>query len=250
MPAPTPSPGPILPGPDPALPAVPVLPDPGLPVIDPALPAAPGLPVPVPVPVPIPELVVIPAADPVILPLDPGLAGGTAALPMASAGVTGAPATAADCGVVSVAAPVAVAIEQPSTAEGRLEPYSRMANSGYAPAPDPSADQLAGAQQASTAPPAAPPVLPAGGAGDTKPPAGHDDPNPWHGGTGLPAPNALPAAPGSGSGNMHSSNGPSGAAAWIPNLYLVIPTAGADAIRGPLQHEHSAVSADPGSSPD
>jgi hypothetical protein len=30
----------------------------------------------------------------------------------------------------------------------------------------------------------------------------------------------------------------------------VIPTAGAEPIRGPLQHVHSAVAADPGSSPD
>jgi hypothetical protein len=68
-------------------------------------------------------------------------------------------------------------------------------------------------------------------------------------GTGLPAPNALPAAPGSGSGNTLSS-GLGSAAAWLPNQYLVIPTAGAEPIRGPLQHVHSAVAADPGSSPD
>ena len=39
-------------------------------------------------------------------------------------------------------------------------------------------------------------------------------------------------------------------AAWLPSPYLVIPTAGADPIRGPLQHVHSVDAADPGSSPD
>ena len=81
-------------------------------------------------------------------------------------------------------------------------------------------------------------------------PAGKDSPTPWPNGTGLPAPDALPAAPGSGSGNTASSGGPAGGAAWLPSPYLVIPTAGADPIRGPLQHVHSAVAADPGSSPD
>ena len=46
------------------------------------------------------------------------------------------------------------------------------------------------------------------------------------------------------------SNGPAGAAAWLPSLYLFIPTAVADPIRGPLQNAHSAFAADPGSSPD
>ncbi|MGO4192079.1 hypothetical protein AB4Y67_10460 [Arthrobacter sp. YAF17] len=94
---------------------------------------------------------------------------------------------------------------------------------------------------------------PAGSApGGTAPPApgGNDHPGPWPQGTGLPAPNALPAAPGSGSGSAFSSGGPGSAAAWLPSQYLVIPTAGAEPIRGPLQHVHSAVAADPGSSPD
>jgi hypothetical protein len=93
---------------------------------------------------------------------------------------------------------------------------------------------------------------PAGSApGGTEPAApGNDRPSPWPQGTGLPAPNALPAAPGSGSGTTLSSGGPGCAAAWLPSQYLVIPTAGAEPIRGPLQHVHSAVAADPGSSPD
>jgi len=93
---------------------------------------------------------------------------------------------------------------------------------------------------------------PAGSApGGTAPPApGNDRPSPWPQGTGLPAPNALPAAPGSGSGTTLSSGGPGCAAAWLPSQYLVIPTTGAEPIRGPLQHVHSADAADPGSSPD
>lgn len=115
----------------------------------------------------------------------------------------------------------------------------------YLPALDtavrPSAEQPAG-----SAPPAG--ATPEG----TVPPAptGNDSPTPWPNGTGLPAPDALPAAPGSGSGNTTASGGPAGGAAWLPSPYLVMPTAGADPIRGPLQHVHSAVAADPGSSPD
>ncbi|WCI09571.1 hypothetical protein PJ267_08600 [Arthrobacter sp. OVS8] len=86
--------------------------------------------------------------------------------------------------------------------------------------------------------------------GETAPPApsGKDRPGPMPNGTGLPAPNALPAAPGSSTGNTVSSGGPGSGAAWLPNQYLVIPTAGAEPIRGPLQHVHSADAADPGSS--
>ncbi|WP_144674192.1 hypothetical protein [Arthrobacter sp. U41] len=101
-------------------------------------------------------------------------------------------------------------------------------------------------QQAGSAPPqeAAP--------AETAPPApsGNDRPGPMPNGTGLPTPNALPAAPGSGTGNTASSGGPGCGAAWLPNQYLVIPTAGAEPVRGPLQHVHSADAADPGSSPD
>jgi hypothetical protein len=88
--------------------------------------------------------------------------------------------------------------------------------------------------------------------GEPAPPApsGKHRPGPMPNGTGLPAPNALPAAPGSGTGNTVSSGGPGCGAAWLPNQYLVIPTAGAEPIRGPLQHVHSADAADPGSSPD
>ncbi|WP_224049863.1 hypothetical protein [Arthrobacter sp. NicSoilB4] len=105
--------------------------------------------------------------------------------------------------------------------------------------------RLSGDGQHSSAPPEG------SASGSTAPPApGNDRPGPWPQGTGLPAPNALPAAPGSGSGTTLSSGGPGSAAAWLPSQYLVIPTAGAEPIRGPLQHVHSAVAADPGSSPD
>ncbi|HEX9227612.1 MAG TPA: hypothetical protein VF885_13320 [Arthrobacter sp.] len=108
------------------------------------------------------------------------------------------------------------------------------------------ASLTAKSQQSGSAPPqeAAP--------GESAPPApsGKDRPGPMPNGTGLPAPNALPAAPGSGTGNTVSSGGPGCGAAWLPNQYLVIPTAGAEPIRGPLQHVHSADAADPGSSPD
>ncbi|WP_226762006.1 hypothetical protein [Arthrobacter sp. SO3] len=117
----------------------------------------------------------------------------------------------------------------------------------YLPALDSIPVHLSGTGQASTS------VPPAGSApGGTAPPAptGHNNPSPWPNGTGLPAPNALPAAPGSGSGNTVSSGGPGGGAAWLPSPYLVIPTTGADPISGPLQHVHSADAADPGSSPD
>jgi hypothetical protein len=116
----------------------------------------------------------------------------------------------------------------------------------YLPALDTAARPGADGQQTGSAPPAG--ATPEG----TVPPApaGNDSPTPWPNGTGLPAPDALPAAPGSGSGNTASSGGPAGGAAWLPSPYLVIPTAGADPIRGPLQHVHSAVAADPGSSPD
>ncbi|WP_326957779.1 MULTISPECIES: hypothetical protein [unclassified Arthrobacter] len=86
--------------------------------------------------------------------------------------------------------------------------------------------------------------------GGSVPSPGKDHHSPWPNGTGLPAPDALPAAPGSGSGNTLSSGGPASGAAWLPSPYLVIPTAGTDPISGPLQHVHSAVAADPGSSPD
>ncbi|MFE4230511.1 hypothetical protein ACFRJ8_21765 [Arthrobacter sp. NPDC056886] len=97
-----------------------------------------------------------------------------------------------------------------------------------------------------SAPPAAPPA----GTGTQPVPSGSPGPSPWHGGTGLPAPEALPPAPGSGSGSGNSSNGPAGTAAWMPSLFFYLPTVVADPIGGPLQHEYAAVCADPGSSPD
>ncbi|KUM37066.1 hypothetical protein AR539_07010 [Arthrobacter sp. EPSL27] len=96
----------------------------------------------------------------------------------------------------------------------------------------------------------APPAGSAPGGTAPEAPEGKERPGPWPNGTGLPAPNALPAAPGSGSANTLTSGGPGSAAAWLPSQYLVIPTSGSEPIRGPLQHVHSAVAADPGSSPD
>lgn len=99
-------------------------------------------------------------------------------------------------------------------------------------------------------PGSAPPAGSAPGGTAPEAPDGKERPGPWPNGTGLPTPNALPAAPGSGSANTLTSGGPGSAAAWLPSQYLVIPTAGTEPIRGPLQHVHSAVAADPGSSPD
>lgn len=86
--------------------------------------------------------------------------------------------------------------------------------------------------------------------GDDGAPSGKDRKGPLHGDPGVPAPDALPAAPGLGSGNGQSTNGPSGTAAWLPSLYFYLPNTAAGPIRGPLQQAHSAASADPGSSPD
>ncbi|MEC5181427.1 hypothetical protein [Arthrobacter sp. CG_A4] len=224
------------------MPSAPAAPDPTLPVGDPALPADPTLPIGDPA-LPAPGLVVIapanPTTPPLELALDRPLAGAvTVPFPVAvGASDSGAPE---DYEVVSEP----VAIEQPA------DPYARKLGSGYALMPEPSTDRPGDAPQPPSPPGAAPPAVPAPGTAETTTPSGQGDPGPLPGGTGLPAPNALPPAPGSGSGNMNSANGPSGAVAWIPSLYLVIPTAGDDPIRGPLQHQHSAVSADPGSSPD
>ena len=97
---------------------------------------------------------------------------------------------------------------------------------------------------------AADPAAPSAPGGGTQTPSGPVEPSPWHEGTGLPAPNALLGSPGSGSGNGQSPTNPAGTAAWIPSLYFCLPTTGDGPIHGPLQHECSAVSADPGSSPD
>lgn len=66
----------------------------------------------------------------------------------------------------------------------------------------------------------------------------------------LPAPDSLPAGPGSGSSAGQSLNGPVGTAACLPGLYFYLRATAAGPIHGPLQHAYSAVSADPGSSPD
>ncbi|MCU1564532.1 MAG: hypothetical protein JWN05_2911 [Arthrobacter sp.] len=97
---------------------------------------------------------------------------------------------------------------------------------------------------------AADPAAPSAPGGGTQTPSGPVGPSPWNEGTGLPAPNALLGSPGSGSGNGQSPTNPAGTAAWIPSLYFCLPTTGDGPIHGPLQHECSAVSADPGSSPD
>ncbi|QDW29055.1 hypothetical protein FFF93_004165 [Arthrobacter sp. KBS0702] len=108
-----------------------------------------------------------------------------------------------------------------------------------------------------SAPPAENPVpaspVPSGGntpAAPAAPAGGNDGPRPWGGGTGLPAPSALPPVPGSGSGSGAASSGTSGALAWLPGSLFFIPPMGADPISGPLQHVHPADAADPGSSPD
>jgi hypothetical protein len=105
----------------------------------------------------------------------------------------------------------------------------------------------------------APGTAPAGSAGTAAPagdsapaaPAGNTDlPHPWGGGTGFPAPTALPPAPGSGSGGGPTAGSAAGTAAWLPDAFLVVPPQGFEPISGPLQHAYRAVTADPGSSPD
>lgn len=72
-------------------------------------------------------------------------------------------------------------------------------------------------------------------------PAGHDN------GLGpvLPAP-----PPGSGAGNGQSSGGPFASAAWLTSPFEHVPPAGLLPVNGPLQHIHSPIALEPGSSPD
>ena len=269
---------------DPGVPgADPVVPDPGVPGADPVVPD-PVVPDPGTVPpvvdptAPIPDVdppVVDPAApvtDPTPLPGDPAgaLPGGgvpgdvTAGTP---AGVDGAsPST----GTPTAGTAKANTAKAGTAKAGTAKPDSAKAGTAKAPEPPASAPVGPGAavplaayrvpvaysawlvpeRPTAVAAGAAPPVEPPAGTGEPQAPSGNPGPSPWHGGTGLPVPDALPPAPGSGSGSGHSANGPTGTAAWMPSLFFCLPTIGADPIGGPLQHEYSAVCADPGSSPD
>lgn len=251
-PSPTPVPTPPVVAPMPTPPATHPALDPTLPVIDPRLP----------VPVPANPKV----TDPLVT--DPLQAGPVVPDGIATAGPAVPDGTLRD---------VVLKVEPVLPAPVSVPPDPLGAASQTPPDCKATAEALAGVQGPSPAPgtelfgsalylpalaspvhPTAPGVAPASlppagsGPGGTAPlaPTHHNDPSPWPNGTGLPAPNALPAAPGSGSGNTVSAGGPGGGAAWLPSPYLVIPTGGADPIRGPLQHVHSAVAADPGSSPD
>jgi hypothetical protein len=258
-------PGLSVPGP------VPAVPEPGLPVRDLMPPAAdpvapvPAAPVPDPAPVADPADPVAPVPDPggalpLGTPVSP-LPGSTVSAPdhfspssvVAPPGPAAAPPEAAgsttDVGIVDEAE----AAREPLGSQARAEsPPSYLRNlsfppPGYAAILAPDRPFSAGVPGSVGADPSAPSVPDGGGA---QAPSGPVGPSPWHEGTGLPAPNALPGAPGSGSGSGPSPTNPAGTAAWIPSLYLYLPTTGAGPIRGPLQHEYSAVSADPGSSPD
>jgi hypothetical protein len=253
-------PGLSVPGP------VPAVPEPGLPVRDPMPPAAdPAAPVPDPTPAADPADPAAPVPDPggalpLVTPVSP-LPGNTVSVPdhccPSSVVAPPGPAVAApeaagstpDVGIVQEAE----AAREPLGSQARAEsPPSYLRNLSFRPPGSaailtPDRPFTAGVPGSVAADPAAPSVPDGGG---TQAPSGPVGPSPWHEGTGLPAPNALPGAPGSGSGSGPSPTNPAGTAAWIPSLYFYLPTTGAGPIRGPLQHEYSAVSADPGSSPD
>jgi hypothetical protein len=278
--APVPAvPEPGVPVPDPTPPAA----DPGAPVPDPTPSAAdptppaldPAAPVPEPTPpaadpaAPVPEPTP-PAADPAAPVPDPGVAlpvvtpvgplpGSTVPMPDPPCpGSVGAPAGSTvaapeDAGSPTAAGIVNEAVLQPLASHPQAK--SRLGYLGSASFPPPgsaanvtSGKPLRGGVPGSGAADPAAPSAPDGGGAPA--PSGPVGPSPWHEGTGLPAPNALPGAPGSGSGSGHSPTSPAGTAAWIPSLYFYLPTMDADPIRGPLQHEYSAVCADLGSSPD
>lgn len=268
-PAPVRDPGVTLPAPAP-LPTKPVVnPGPKLPGTEPV--TRPTAPVPTPspsatAPTPTPSPAAPAPADPATtdpLPAEPPVKN---AVSPAKPAVPGPARPVADLAAVSPPAAVAVPPHPVPTAEpavptdcnvtkGRLTALRERAPAPdvevfgtalYLAAPDPAVRPRADNLQTGSAPPSG--AIPNG----TIPPAParDDSPTPLPNGTDLPAPDALPAAPGAGSGNTISSGGPAGGAAWLPSSYLVIPTAGADPISGPLQHVHSAVAADPGSSPD
>jgi hypothetical protein len=258
VPDPTPAADPVAPAapvPDPTPAADPVAPAAPVPVSTPAAdPAAPAAPVPA-APVPDPG-----GALPLGTPVSP-LPGNTVSVPdhccPSSVVAPPGPAVAApeaagstpDVGIVQEAE----AAREPLGSQARAEsPPSYLRSLSFRPPGSaailtPDRPFTAGVPGSVAADPAAPSVPDGGG---TQAPSGPVGPSPWHEGTGLPAPNALPGAPGSGSGSGPSPTNPAGTAAWIPSLYFYLPTTGAGPIRGPLQHEYSAVSADPGSSPD
>jgi hypothetical protein len=249
-PAPGAAPPSTSPAADPAVPAVdPTVPGTGVvsPAVDPAAPSTGAVPP-----------VVVPAAPVDPAPLQPGDSAAVVPGVLPGAVVPGdGTAAATPAAVVGASPPAdsakAASQEQPAPAAPAGPPTPGPLPT-YRPAVAPvtyagllmSEPVSAAPVQSAAAPPAEPP------AGTGGPPAspGTPGPSPWHGGTGLPAPDALPAAPGSGCGSGQSSNGPAGTAAWMPGLYFCLPTTGADPITGPLQHEYAAVSADPGSSPD
>jgi hypothetical protein len=265
-PAPDPMPGPVPvpdPVPDPATTAPDPVPGPGAQVPDPAATA------------PDPTL---PAVDPVLPVSDPALVppvvGPAIVVPDPLGPLAGDPAAAPDLPAASTPAPPPEASVTSGEKSGSLS-GSAAANEAAAALPPErlSTEYLAGASEGGLPPlyvpppgtygalfadalpnsgePAAPPAAPVPGSAGAPLPSGTDGPGPLHGDTGLPAPDALPPAPGSGSGSgTGHSNGPTGTAAWIPSVCFYLPTTGADPIRGPLQHAPSAVSADPGSSPD
>jgi hypothetical protein len=269
---------------------VPAVPEPGLPVPDPTPPAAgPAAPVPAsaaPVPEPTPTAAdpaapvpaapvpepTPPAADPGAPVPDPGVAlpvvtpvgplpGSTVPMPDSPCpGSVAAPAGSTvtapeDAGSPTAAGTVneAKTVLQPLASHPQAKSRLGYLRSASFPPPGSAANVTsgnplrAGVPGSGAADPAAPSAADGGGA---PAPSGPVGPSPWHEGTGLPAPNALPGAPGSGSGGGHSPTSPAGTAAGIPSLYFYLPTMDADPIRGPLQHEYSAVCADLGSSPD
>ncbi len=191
---------------------------------------------------------------------DPAVPGAAPVAPAAPDPVAGPAPEPPVLSVEAVVAVTPVADRTPTCGpEAADQPQAIMADpAGYATVRPSSVPLLVlpepqGAGTPAGAPPADNPVPAAPvPAGDDAPaaPAGDDGPRPWGGGTGLPAPNALPPTPGSGSGSGAASSGPSGALAWLPGAFFVIPLLGAEPISGPLQHVHPAVSADPGSSPD
>ncbi|MGO4806584.1 hypothetical protein AB4089_15825 [Arthrobacter sp. 2MCAF15] len=279
------APAPALPGPivtppatvpvvDPGVPgAVPAVPDPGIvpPVVDPSAPS----------PVVDPPVVdpAVPIPDPVPLPGDPAAtpagtpAGTPAAVDGASPSAGNPTAGSSNAGTANAGTPNAGTATPDAVNAGTAKAAAGKTGPAEATSPAPSASGGSGTAAlpaayrapvaysawlvperrpaaAPVAAGAAPPAEPPAGTGEPPAPAGNPGPSPWHGGTGLPVPDALPPAPGSGSGSGHTANGPTGTAAWMPSLFFSLPTTGADPISGPLQHEYSAVCADPGSSPD
>lgn len=254
-------PAPAAPVPDAAVPDA-AVPDAAVPVPDPAAPMDPVLAVPDPDGV-------LPVADPAILLPDPVDAGVSEPLHPLVEDLPTAPGlsdtsnpvwpseAAVPSGVTSGPPPHSAPAQEttawkPASTGQPADAGTRSLPPLYVPPPGSYPALLAEKPVASGGPgsgAAAPTGTPAVG-GETVP-SGNDGTGPLPGGPQLPAPEAaLPAAPGSGSSSGQSSSGPSGTAAWLPSLYFYLPTTGADPIRGPLQHAASAVSADPGSSPD